>query len=226
MKRWLPLLLAASGIAAAQDEIPYGVEFLTGYRSEYVDRGFDLSQDLIEVQIGSEFALSNHWLLQFGGWYGTGTGSGDFEAAEAFLGIRYETETWDAGIDTSFTSYDHRIFRDAFTAGPFFNWYPHRDWRFGGIIEFDTGTDGWYGAVEAGWSQPTGRKSFVRAHAGASAVSGFYGRNGLNDLYARLAWTYGFNRTVAITPFVGTSIALDSAGSNQLYAGLWFEVNF
>ena len=94
----------------------------------------------------------------------------------------------------------------------------------GGIVEFDTGADGWYGAVEAGWSRPTGRDSFLRAHAGASAVSDFYGRSGMNDLYARLAWTYGFNRSVAITPFVGTSITLDSAASTRLYAGLWFEV--
>ncbi len=81
MKRWLPLLLAAFGVAHAQDEIPYGIEVLTGYRSEYVDRGFALSQDLIEVQLGSEIALSDQWLLQLGGWYGTGTSSADFEAA-------------------------------------------------------------------------------------------------------------------------------------------------
>ncbi len=118
------------------------------------------------------------------------------------------------------------MFRDAFTVGPFVNWHPNRDWRVGGIVEFDTGADGWYGAVEAGWSRPTGRDSFLRAHAGASAVSDFYGRSGMNDLYARLAWTYGFNRSVAITPFVGTSITLDSAASTRLYAGLWFEVNF
>lgn len=225
MKRLLPFLLLTTA-AIAQDEIPYGIEILTGYRSEYIDRGFSLSQGLIEVQIGSEIALSNQWLLQLGGWYGTGTGSGDFEAAEAFFGVRYEGDDWDAGLDTSFTSYDHRIFRDGVTAGPFLNWYPHEDWRFGTLVEYDRGASGWYGVVEAGWSQPTGRDSFVRAEAGLSAVSGFYGRSGMNDLYARVSWTYGFNRSVAVTPFVGTSVALDSAASTAAYAGIWFEVNF
>lgn len=225
MKRLLPLLLLPAAVTASE-EIPYGVEVLTGYRSEYIDRGFSLAHDLIEVQLGSEIALSRDWLLQLGGWYGTGTGSGDFEAAQVFLAVRHETDTWDAGLDTAFTSHDHRLFRDGFSAGPFFNWRPHRDWRLGGSIEYDTGAEGWYGVVETGWSQPTGRDSFVRAEAGLSAVSTFYGRSGMNDLYARLSWTYGINRSVAVTPFVGTSIALDSAASNRIYAGLWFEVNF
>lgn len=225
MKRLLPLLLLPAAVSA-QDEIPYGIEVLTGYRSEYIDRGFSLSHGLIEVQLGSEIALSDEWMLELGGWYGTGTGSDDFEVASAFFGVRYDGEMWDIGLDTGFSSYDHRLFRDGVNAGPYFNWYPSDDWRFGAQVEYDSGADGWYGAVETGWSKPTGRDSFLRAHAGVSAVSDFYGRSGLNDLYARLGWTYGFNRSVAVTPFVGTSVALDSAASTRLYAGLWFEVNF
>jgi hypothetical protein len=68
MKRLLPLLLVATA-APAQDEIPYGIEVLTGYRSEYIDRGFSLAQDLLEVQLGTEIAINDDWRLELGGWY-------------------------------------------------------------------------------------------------------------------------------------------------------------
>ncbi|BCX50002.1 hypothetical protein HAHE_39100 [Haloferula helveola] len=227
MRRLLPLLLLpATAVAQDDDELTYGIEVLTGFRSEFIDRGFSLSQGLVEVQLGAEVALSDEWLLEIGGWYGTGTGSGDFEAASAFFGIVYEAESWDAGMDLSLSSYDHRIFDDGVAVGPFYNWYPNDDWRIGGAFQYDSGASGWYGKVEAAWSKPTGDDSFITLLGGISGTSGFYGRSGANDLFARLSWTYGVNRHVAFTPFVGTSVALDSDASTRLYAGLWFEVNF
>lgn len=227
MKRLLPILLLAP-LASAEEEpdIPLGLEVLTGYRTAYVDRGFKLASDLIEVQLGGELALSDILMLEFGGWYGTGTGSGSFDQTEGFLSLRYDAENWDVSLDTSYRGYSHPVFEDGFLLGPSANWYPNDDWRVGALLHHDTGASGWYGAVETAWSQPTGRDSFVSALIGVSAVSDFYGRDGLNDAYGRLSWTYQFNRHVAVTPFLGTSVGLDSAASDHLFGGLWFEVNF
>jgi len=225
MRRLIPLLLPLP--ALAQDvEIPLGIEVVTGYRSEYVYRGFALADDLIDVQLETEIALSEHWLLGLGGWYGTGTGSGSFDELAAFAALRYDAERWDAGFQAAWHGFDHSLFRDGVDFGPFANWRPNEDWRIGAALSYDTGPDGWYGRFEAEWSQPTGRDSFLSLLAGASGASGYYGRNGANDLYARASWTYAFNRSVAVTPFLGSSFALDSAGSDRLFGGLWFEVNF
>lgn len=228
MKRLLPLLFlgTAIGQAAEDSEIPLGIEVVTGYRSEYLYRGFSLADQMIDIQIDAEIALSNEWILSLGGSYGDETSSGNFSEAAAYLGLIYEQEKWDAGLDASWHSYDHSFFQDGFDLGPFANWRPCADWRVGAAFSYDTGADGWYGKLEAEWTRPTGRSSFVSVLGGLSAVSTYYHRSGANDFYARLAWTYGINRSVAITPFLGTSLPLTSKGDSSLFAGLWFEVNF
>lgn len=226
MKRLLPLFFLGSLIPAqAHDsEIPYGIEIVTGYRSDYVYRGFSLTDDLIEVQIGAEIALSNEWLIDFGGWYGTG--SRNFEELSAAFGIRYDQGDWDTGFTASWHSYQNSFFQDGIDFGPYINWRPNADWRIGSAVSYDTGPDGWYGKLEAEWSKPVGNSSFVSILGGASATSNYYASGGLNDFYTRLGWTYGVNENVAFTPFVGSSVPLYSGGSTRLFAGIWFEVNF
>lgn len=226
MKRLLPLFFLGSAISGqAQDsEVPYGVEIVTGYRSDYVYRGFSLADDLIEVQIGTEIALSNEWLIDLGGWYGGG--SRNFEEVSAAFGIRYDQDDWDAGFNASWHGYQNSLFQDGVDFGPSINWRPSEDWRIGSAISYDTGPNGWYGNIEAQWSKPVGNSSFISILGGASATSNYYGRSGLNDFYTRIGWTYGVNKSVAFTPFVGSSVPLYSDGSTRLFAGLWFEVNF
>ena len=233
MKRLLPLLFLlpasaheTSGTHGDDSELTYGFEALTGYRSEYVDRGFKLANDLIEIQLSGEIALSEQWMLEIGGWYGTETSSGSFDEGSGFLSIRYDHESWSTGLDASYHGYSHPLFEDGFHFGPYADWFMGEDWRIGTAVHYDTGADGWYGKLEAEWSHPTGRDSFVSVLGGISAVSDFYTADGWNDAFARLSWSYNLNRNVALTPFVGTSVALDTIHSNQLFGGLWLEVNF
>lgn len=230
MRFLIPLALVLPAFAhethEESDDLIYGIEVLTGYRSEYVDRGFKLANDLLEVQLGAEVALANDWWIDFGGWYGTETGSGDFDQATAFFGIHHEGESWRTGLDVAYHSYSDLIFRDGVQAGPYFDWFFGEDWRVGAAVEYDSGADGWYGKVEGEWSQPTGENSFITVLGGISANSDFYGQSGWNDAFARLTWTYQINRHVALTPFLGSSIPLDSGRSERFFGGLWFEVNF
>lgn len=222
----LPLTAQSHEIEDPADELLYGVEVLTGYRSEYIDRGFKLSNELIEVQLGAEIALSDQWMLDFGGWYGTETGSGSFDQASAFFGIRYDADAWQAGLDLAYNSYSHVIFEDGVQTGPYMNWFLGEDWRVGAALEYDSGADGWYGKLEAEWSKPTSANSYLTILGGVSATSGFYGQSGGNDGFARLSWSYQINRHVAVTPFLGTSIAMDAKRGDQIFGGLWFAVNF
>ena len=228
--RILPLcVLTATGTASAdvEKEIPLGVEAVTGYRSEYIQRGFKLANDVIDFQAEAEIALSDDIITNFGGWYATATGSGGFDETAAFAGIRWEQELFTLGLEITWSGVDHSVFKDGWDFAPSLAWHLTEDLDLAGAVAWNTGADGLYGAVEIRWSQPVRTFGFVSVDAGLSAVSDYYNRSGLNDAYARAAYTQVISRNVSITPFVGTSIPLQSdPETNRLFGGIWFEVNF
>lgn len=228
MKRWMMPLALVAPLAAQDDtdEIPLGIEVLSGIRSEYVFRGYGLADELVEFQLEAEIALSDHWLLNLGGWYGTGTGSGDFEEAAGYLDLSYDSEFWRAGLRSTARSYQHSFLDDGLDLGPFFDWFPNADWRLGGAVHYDSGAGGWYGEAEAEWSKPLGEKSFVALLAGLGLASNYYDSDGPHDLHARASYTYLINRNVAVTPWIGTSLGFTDRSTDHLFGGLWFEVIF
>ena len=220
-------LLATAAPAEVEREIPWGVEVVTGYRSEYIQRGFKLANDLFDVQAEAELTLTDDLIANFGAWYGTGTGSADFDEGGAFAGIRAEQSDFSFAFDARWRSIDHPVFEDGIDLMPSVSWHWTEDLGFTAGAAWNTGADGLYGFAESNWSKPVGKSSFVSLTGGLSAVDGYYGRSGWNDLYARASFTQGINQSVAITPFVGLSIPLQSDGeTNRLFGGVWFEVNF
>jgi hypothetical protein len=218
---------AETGTGTTEDRLPIGIEVVTGFRTDYVHRGFQLAGSLVDVQAEAEVALSDDWLLNVGGYYGTATSDGDFSEAAAFFDLRYETEKWTAAFGTTWRDYQDSFFEDGFDLAPSFTWHLTKDWDIGTGIAYDTGDGGWYGHLEAAWSKPTGENSFFSTKAGTSWTEDYYGSSGWHDLYARAGWTYSFNRNVSVTPFVGTSIPMSSGPErNRLFGGVWFEVNF
>ena len=205
-------------------DVPIGIEVVTGYHSEYIYRGFKLAPSFIDVQAEAEIALSNEWVLNLGGYYGTATGDGDFSEAAAFFDLRYEAKQWAASFATTWRDYEDSFFKDGFDLNPSFTWHLTEDWDLGAGVAYDTGDGGWYGNLEASWLS---KDSFLSAKAGTSFTEDYYGDSGWHDVYARLSWTYAFNQHVAATPFIGTSIPTSSSPeSSRLFAGLWFEVTF
>ncbi|NIP93606.1 MAG: hypothetical protein GWO24_09165, partial [Akkermansiaceae bacterium] len=101
MKLFPVLLLAASGIGLAEHpshllkddatdsgtEIPLGIEAVTGIRSGYVHRGFDLAGTLLDFQLEGEVTLKDNLHFNFGGWFATEV-SDDFTEGAGFLDLR------------------------------------------------------------------------------------------------------------------------------------------
>ncbi len=228
LRRLLPLaFLSASAGAEVLQEIPLGIEVVTGYRSEYIQRGFKWAGALIDVQAEAEIALTDDLIANFGAWYATGTGSGEFSEAAAAAGIRWEDGDLTLALDATWRSLSHSPYDNGLDVSPSIAWRLTEDFEIAGGIAWDTGADGLYAFAETRWSHALGTTSFISADAGLSCVSDYYNRSGLNDLYARFSYTKVLNRSVSITPFAGTSIPLQSDGeSARLFGGLWFEVNF
>lgn len=215
--------------AAPKPEVPFGIEAVTGYRSEYVYRGFKLAHHTFDFQLETEISLGDSLFLNAGGWYATETGSGDFSEAAGFADLRREWGAWALGLALSYHNFTDELFDDGFDTGAFVTWAPNDDFSLTTGAWYDHGNDGWYGKLEGGWSRPLDASSFIAVLAGVSWLDDYHRRTGWNDVYARLSWTYAVSERVSLTPFVGTSLALGSGphdGSDCLYAGLWFEVNF
>lgn len=227
MKRLSLWLLSVVPCLSAPDSLPLGVEVVTGYRSEYIQKGYRLAQDVFEAQIEAEIALSNEWVLNLGGWYAGATGDGSFSETAFFFDIAYDTPEWTAGVRTTFRDFDNALFEDGVEIQPVFVWHLHEDWDLSFSAAYDTGADGWYGAAEVEWTKPTGDSSFISVLAGTGVTSDWYRETGWHDVHARISWTYAINRHVAVTPFAGASVPLSSGEADGgIFGGVWFEVNF
>ena len=234
MKITLPLVIIALALpmsvsAEVENEIQWGFEGVTGYRSSYVYRGFELADNTLDVQFEGEVALSDQWVLNAGGWYATETGQGDFEEAAGFLHLRHlTTEHLTLGAKGIYRDVKNSFFRDGVDLGAFGTWHLNRDFGITLGGSYDTGAEGWYGNLESRWSKPLSTKAFVALKAGVSAVNDYYGRDGMNDAYARVSLTYNVSDTVSLTPFFGGSALLDrdDIGDDSFFGGIWFEVRF
>jgi hypothetical protein len=211
--------------SASDRELKLGIEAVTGYRSEYIFRGIKLADNALDFQLQAEIALSNHWILNLGTWYAAG--SDKFTETAEFVELRYENKEFATGITLTGRQPKHSLLASGADVSPFFTWHATKDINLTAGFAYDTGAKGWYEYLEAEWTRPVTDSSFFSILAGASTVQNYYNRNGGNDAYARLEYTYNINRTVSLTPFVGTSVSLASRpGTDYLFGGVWFAVNF
>lgn len=232
---FLALCIPTQTHADVEDDIQLGIETVTGFRSNYVFRGFELAESTLDFQVEAEIALNQHTVLNVGGWYATETGDGDFDEAAFFTHLRFEkSDELTIGLSATYRSFSHSMpplsvnFEDGVDIGIFATWHISRDLNATVGAYYDTGAEAIYGHIETQWSKPVSDKAFVALKTGFSYVGDYYGRDGFNDAYGRLSFTYHISDTVSVTPFVGGSVLLDSddIGGDQAFGGLWFEVRF
>ncbi len=211
-----------------EGELALGVEVATGYRSEYIFRGFELSEDWLDVQLQGEYAFNNTNSLQFGVWYGSETGDGDFTETGVFTDFTVQKDDYQYGLSLTYRSFDSsEIFDSGLDIGLFTTYHLSDNLDLGASVHYDFGADGFYSNIETNYYRVLNEDAYLSYKLGISAVEDYYGRNGLNDLYYRITFTYDINSNVSISPFLGTSIQLDSDnGGDSLHGGVWFEVSF
>ncbi|MFC5050004.1 hypothetical protein ACFPK9_05210 [Rubritalea spongiae] len=214
--------------ANASEEIPYGIEFLAQYRSEYNYRGFILAQDTLDLQVSSQLAFNKTTYLTGAAWFGTEASDGDFSEAGFLADLRKDIEQWTLSLSGSYRSYSNSFFENGanIEAAAFYQW--NTQFQSSAHIAYDTGAEAWYSSIESSFYHRINDDSFLNFDIGVSAVEDYYSRDGLNDAFGKISYTYNINQSLSISPYIGTSILLDNkeSGRDSLYGGIYLAVTF
>lgn len=214
--------------AFAESGIPYGIEALTSYRSEYIYRGFELSNDTIDFQLSSRISLENDYSINTASWYNSALDDGDFNEFGFYADIRKDIGDMTYSLGATYRDYDDTFFNDGFDIFGSATWHVNKCVDLGASVSYDTGADGWYGELFSSYYYRINDSSFLTLRGGVSAVDDYYGREGFNDVFAKLAYTYDINQTVSVSPYIATSILLDDdeLGNDSFFGGVYFAVSF
>lgn len=214
-------------LAGADSEIPLGIEAVTGLRTDYVHRGFQLAESALDFQLEAEITLSNKNSLSLG-FSHLSESAGDFNETWSYLEYDHSfTQNLTGGVSFTYRDRNESILQGGFDLGLFTSYSINDIWRWQNDLNFDLGVNGIYFNSELEWSKPISDKSFVTITSGLSWVSDYLNRDGLNDFHTRVTYTYALSDQVSFTPFIGSSIQIEDKDNDDiLYGGLWFEVIF
>ena len=106
---FIPLLSAE-----LENDIPLGIEGVTGIRSDYVYRGFNLANVVMDFQVETEIVIGETLTLGAGGWLATEV-SKDFTEGAGFLDLHYSLhENVTITTSTSYHAYHDSFFDNCF----------------------------------------------------------------------------------------------------------------
>ena len=220
--------LAPLTASSAIDDIPYGIEAVAQYRSEYSYRGFILAKDSIDLQLGAQYAFNKTTSLNSTAWFGSEIGDGDFTEGGLRADLLKEMGAMTYSFSGTYRSYSNTFFENGTNIEAAAIYHFNQLIDFSGSFSYDTGAEGWYANLETSYYHRLNDDSYFNFSGGVSAVDSYYLRDGLNDVFAKLSYTYNINQSVSVSPYLGTSILLDKddIGSDSLYAGIYFAVSF
>lgn len=228
----LATLLGTSllGFGEVEQEFPLGVEVVTGLRTDYVHRGFQLAGSVLDAQIETEYTLQQDLTLVLGGWIASEL-SGDFSEIGGSILLEHTlTELFTVGGGFQSFNRDNGPIPDEQNLSLYFQFFPNQDWDLKLLASRDFEGNGWYSALEGGWSYRLSDDAFLSLKSGVSWVNNYNQRDGFNDFFGRISFTYLINNSVSVTPFAGWSVLFDDDEINdetdRIYSGLWFEVVF
>lgn len=226
----LPVSLSArEGPAPLSDvmrrsPIQLGVQFMTGYRTNYVYRGIELGEQVFEAQAASSLALSNDWSL---------AGEADFVRAyanDAFSQFTlygelqyYITDESTIGPSMAAQFYSDTIFRNACEPGLVWRWNPVADWSLSASGIYDTGQKGFYGNVSVTW-QPLITESMAWVNTlTVGGAADYLGADGPTDLNLRTGLLIRMGPSFRLHPFIGVTFGVGDRDERSLNAGVWLS---
>lgn len=227
-------LLSNLSLSATRDgsynikEVPYGIEALAQYRSDYRYRGFSLADNTIDLQLSSLYAFSDTVDLSTATWYGTATGSGQFSEFGLMAELSKQFGQFNLGTSATYRGQSYSPLKSGLNLEARAHWGINDQLDISIKGAYDTGAEGWYSDLSGNYFIPMNDDSYFDISLGCSAVNSYYDRDGLNDLFTKFTYTYNINQSISVSPYLGTSTLLDSAdqGKDSLHGGLYFAVSF
>ena len=226
-------LVVASAFAAGNASAEIESEVHVGYSSEYLFRGLNLGQDLVEagVDVATEY---NGLGLSAGAWYGSFSNSADKDYDELDI---YGEVSKDLGFLTAAIGYiNYQNPRLAATPDDAQEVYFSVakslfgvDFSLAYFWDIETDNDG-YAALDASKSYEL--SSCLTLNTGATLA--YQAEQGqLAHLTAKVSLDYAYSETATISPFVAHSWALSDdnntyyeGSGNELVAGTMLSVSF
>lgn len=227
-------LAAASALAAGNAtaiEIDY--EISTGYTSEYVWRGINLGQDLVEVGLDASTEI-NGFGLSAGAWYGSfASGGANFDELDLYGEVSYDVGHFEVAV-----GYIYYYFPEiGFNASE----VPFSVRRDFGIVAADL-TYFWDvnedndGYTQLTLQNETELSSCLTLSTGL-ATGYLVERGSLSNITLKTSLDYALTETATVSPFIGFSWALTEnpshggtmtyvSSKNQLFGGVALAVSF
>ncbi len=209
-----------------KQELPIGIEAVTGYRSDYIYKGSKLAGEVVDFQLSGELAYSDYQFLRYSLWYVNETGDGDFSETGFSLKYLEQIEQFDYYVGLKYRNISDDILDSTAELFAGIRWHKNEFFSVGAEVTYDTEVDGWHSELSLRHLRDINKDSFVSIDLGLSAVHNYYGEDGVYDVFSRLSYTYNITKTVSFSPFVGTSFQHYGADRELLYGGAWFEVSF
>lgn len=236
-------LAAASALVAGNAKAEVEYEIHTGYTSEYIFRGLDLGNDLVEagVDVAGEW---NSVGLSAGIWGATfnDTGATNLKTAPVTNQVDQEVDiyaeaAYDWGFMTSAVGYIYywnvgKLGRDAqelyFSFGKDWGWAQSSLTYFWGL---DGQTD-MGGYTQLAFSRGFELNPCLTLQVGTSFGYLFEHRK-LADWTTKVALDWGFTETATLSPFIALSVPMDNGNTTYLsgqgdefYGGAMLSVSF
>ena len=221
-------LLILSATSALSMDIPYGIEAVTQYRSEYNFRAFDLANETIGFQLGANYALDNSTTLTTTLWQDSETGDGDFAEAGALVSLAKDIGETTFSLSGIYRSYSNSFLESGTNIEAAVHHNLTDNLSSSATLAYDTGADGLYAELSLQHYHRINDKSFLSVTGGISYVEDYYQLSGLNDTFVKVGYTYNINQSVSIAPYIATSVLLDNTENRRhsLHAGAYFAVSF
>lgn len=226
----IPLLAAREGPVPLSGElrrspIQLGVQFMTGYRSNYVFRGVELGEQAIEGQIASSIALSNDWALAGEVDFVHCFAAGNVSQTTLYSELQYYlADECTLGPSLGAQFYGGRTeFQSGCEPGFALRWNPVPEWSLAATGVYDGGQKGFYGNGAVTW-QPLLTKSIAWENTvGVGISSDYLGASGFSDILLRSGLNIRLGPSLRLQPYTAITFRVGDRSGQTVCVGVWFS---
>jgi len=220
------LLLSAMSPTMASGNIPYGIEFVAGMRDEYHQRGLQLADDLIDLQIQSNITLTKSSSLNLAAWQGAEM-AGDFQEAGVLLSLTKEYSRFALNSEIGYTRYENSFVESGIQYSVGVDYSLASELVAYVSATYDDDQSSMIGLFGLLSSARITDDSFMEYKVEAHMANDYYSREGLYDLSSRVSYTLNVNEMLSFTPFVSYTYPLDEVDLDPEFStGVWVELFF